>query len=147
KQTYSAAFTKLILRIKKLESKVKTRKARKRARVVLSEDEEDESSKQGRIDEDSNTYFHQDDVVHDNAAERQPEDSTAGIEISTAPINDNTANESLSTVAKETIKYKGKAIMTEPELEKKSKKLLEQDRLGLEEVIRLQEQVDEEEKA
>ncbi|GKF39517.1 hypothetical protein Tco_0119578, partial [Tanacetum coccineum] len=31
-QTYSSTFTKLILRIKKLESKVKTRKARKRAR-------------------------------------------------------------------------------------------------------------------
>ncbi|GJU70280.1 hypothetical protein Tco_1256539 [Tanacetum coccineum] len=45
KQTYSAAFTKLILRIKKLESKVKTGKARKRARVVLLEDEEDDSSK------------------------------------------------------------------------------------------------------
>ncbi|GJW43158.1 hypothetical protein Tco_0071957 [Tanacetum coccineum] len=54
KQTFSAAFTKLILRIKKLESKVKTGKARKRARVVLSEDEEDDSSKQGRIDEDPN---------------------------------------------------------------------------------------------
>ncbi|GKB29264.1 zinc finger, CCHC-type containing protein [Tanacetum coccineum] len=60
KQTYSSAFTKLILRIKKLESKVKTRKAKKRARVVLSEDEEDDSSKQGRIDKDPNTYFHQD---------------------------------------------------------------------------------------
>ncbi|GJR20408.1 hypothetical protein Tco_0968935 [Tanacetum coccineum] len=57
KQTYSSAFTKLILRIKRLESKVKTEKARKRARVVLSEDEEDDSSKQGRIDEDPNTYF------------------------------------------------------------------------------------------
>ncbi|GJX23172.1 hypothetical protein Tco_0227617 [Tanacetum coccineum] len=152
KQTYSAAFTKLILRIKKLESKVKTGKARKRARVVLSEDEEDDSSKQGRIDEDPNTYFHQDDevdddVVHDTAEERQPEDSTAGIEISTAPINDNTASESLSTAGKETRKYKGKAIMTEPEPEKKSKKLLEQERLGLEEAIRLQEQVDEEERA
>ncbi|GKC14720.1 hypothetical protein Tco_1011502 [Tanacetum coccineum] len=137
-QNYSAAFTKLILRIKKLESKVKTGKARKRARVVLSEDEEDDSSKQGRIDEDPNTYFHQDDevdddVVHDTAEERQPEDSTAGIEISTA--------------GKETRKYKGKAIMTEPEPEKKSKKLLEQERLGLEEAIRLQEQVDEEERA
>ncbi|GJY65373.1 hypothetical protein Tco_0467611 [Tanacetum coccineum] len=119
KQTYSAAFTKLILRIKKLESKVKTGKARKRARVVLSEDEEDDSSKQGRIDEDPNTYFHQDDevdddVVHDTAEERQPEDSTAGIKISTAPINDNTVSESLSTA---------------------------------EEAIRLQEQVDEEERA
>ncbi|GKF71486.1 hypothetical protein Tco_0207600 [Tanacetum coccineum] len=66
KQTYSVAFTKLILKIKKLESKVKTRKERKRARVVLSEDEEDDSSKQGMIDEDPNTYFAQDDeVVHD----------------------------------------------------------------------------------
>ncbi|GKF99357.1 hypothetical protein Tco_0298140 [Tanacetum coccineum] len=54
KQTYSSAFTKLILKIKKLKSKVKTGKARKRARVVLSEDEEDDSSKQGRIDEDPN---------------------------------------------------------------------------------------------
>ncbi|GKA16236.1 hypothetical protein Tco_0695983 [Tanacetum coccineum] len=65
KQTYSSAFTKLILRIKKLESQVKTGKARKRARVVLSEDEEDDCSKQGRIDKDP-TYFAQaDEVVHD----------------------------------------------------------------------------------
>ncbi|GKF77492.1 hypothetical protein Tco_0229962, partial [Tanacetum coccineum] len=51
KQTYSSAFTKLILRIKKLKYQVKTGKARKRARVVLSEDHEDvedDSSKQGR---------------------------------------------------------------------------------------------------
>ncbi|GKD15865.1 hypothetical protein Tco_1205023 [Tanacetum coccineum] len=48
KQTYSSAFTQLILRIKKLEFKVKTGKARQRARVVFSEDEEDDSSKQGR---------------------------------------------------------------------------------------------------
>ncbi|GJY01021.1 putative reverse transcriptase domain-containing protein [Tanacetum coccineum] len=158
KQTYSAAFTKLILRIKKLESKVKIRKARKRARVVLSEDEEDDSSKQGRIDEDSNTYFAQDDeVVHDQdtADERQPEDSTTGITVSTAPINISTARETHSTAgrvvygrrSKEARKDKGKAIMTEPEPEKKSKKLLEQERLGLEEAIRLQKQVDEEEKA
>ncbi|GJU69821.1 hypothetical protein Tco_1256080 [Tanacetum coccineum] len=106
KQTYSSAFTKLILRIKKLESKVKTGKARKRARVVLSEDEEDDSSKQGRINEDPNTYFAQDDeVVHDQ----------------------DTAAENLLVLL--------------------SKKLLEQERQGLEEAIRLQKQVDEEEKA
>ncbi|GJT99102.1 putative ribonuclease H-like domain-containing protein [Tanacetum coccineum] len=156
KQTYSSAFTKLILRIKKLESKVKTGKARKRARVVLSEDEEDDSSKQGRIDEDPNTYFAQDDeVVHDQdtAAERQLEDSTAGITVSTAPINISTARESHSTAgrvvygrrSKEARKDKGKEIMTEPEPVKKSKKLLEQERLGLEEAIRLQEKIDEEE--
>ncbi|GKF56922.1 hypothetical protein Tco_0170459 [Tanacetum coccineum] len=48
KLTYSAAFTKLILRVKKLEAKVKAETARKRARVVLSEDVDDDSSKQGR---------------------------------------------------------------------------------------------------
>ncbi|GJR67230.1 integrase, catalytic region, zinc finger, CCHC-type containing protein [Tanacetum coccineum] len=154
KQTYSSAFTKLILMIKKLESKVKTGKAR----VVLSEDEEYDSSKQGRINEDPNTYFAQDDeVVHDQdtAAERQLEDSTAGITDSTAPINISTARESPSTAgrvvygrrSKEARKDKGKEIMTEPEPMKKSKKLLEQERQGLKEAIRLQKQVDEEEKA
>ncbi|GKA90651.1 hypothetical protein Tco_0812521, partial [Tanacetum coccineum] len=41
KITYSAAVTKLILRVKKLESKLKAGTARKRARVVLSKDDED----------------------------------------------------------------------------------------------------------
>ncbi|GJS70401.1 hypothetical protein Tco_0703242 [Tanacetum coccineum] len=109
------------------EKSNKTGKARKRARVVISEDEEDDSSKQGRIDEDPNIYFAQDDeVVHDQdtAEARQPKDSTAGITVSTAPI-------SFSTV----------------EPVKKSKKLLEQERQGLEEAIRLQQEVDEEERA
>ncbi|GKA40747.1 hypothetical protein Tco_0733340 [Tanacetum coccineum] len=105
-------------------------------------------------------YFHQDDevvddVVHDTAEERQPEDSIVGITVSTAPINISTARETHSTAgrvvygrrSKEARKDKGKEIMTEPELVKKSKKLLEQERLGLEEAIRLQKQVDKEEKA
>ncbi|GJZ19046.1 hypothetical protein Tco_0555636 [Tanacetum coccineum] len=50
KKTYSFAYTKLILRVKKLESQIKVGKARRQARVVLSDDEvfEDDSSKQGR---------------------------------------------------------------------------------------------------
>ncbi|GJQ97704.1 putative ribonuclease H-like domain-containing protein [Tanacetum coccineum] len=133
KQTYSSAFTKLILRIKKLES-------------------------EGMIDEDPNTYYAQDDEVvydQDTAAERQLEDSTAGIIVKTAPINISSARESFSTAGRvvygrrseESRKDKGKAIMTEPEPVKKSKKLLEQERQGLEEAIRLQQEVDEEEKA
>ncbi|GKC62119.1 hypothetical protein Tco_1089717, partial [Tanacetum coccineum] len=50
KLTYSVAVTKLILRVKKLEAKVKAGTARKKDRVVLSEDDkdvEDDSSKQG----------------------------------------------------------------------------------------------------
>ncbi|GJV26452.1 hypothetical protein Tco_1379147 [Tanacetum coccineum] len=139
KQTYSAAFTKLILRIKKLESKVKTRK--------ISD-----------IDEDLNTYFAQDDEVdhdQDTAKEGQPKDSIVGIIVSTTSINISTVRETRSTTgrvvygrrSKEARKDKGKVVMTKPEPEKKSKKLLEQERLGLEESIRLQEQVDEEERA
>ncbi|GJV96934.1 hypothetical protein Tco_1548511 [Tanacetum coccineum] len=51
KKTYSSALTKLILRVKKLEARVKIGKSRKRAKVVLSEDDadvQDDSSKQGR---------------------------------------------------------------------------------------------------
>ncbi|GKG01575.1 hypothetical protein Tco_0306280, partial [Tanacetum coccineum] len=50
KETYSSAYTKLILRVKKLESQIKIGKARRQSRVVLSDDKafEDDSSKQGR---------------------------------------------------------------------------------------------------
>ncbi|GKA18807.1 hypothetical protein Tco_0698722 [Tanacetum coccineum] len=115
KQTYNSAFTKLILKIKKLEFKVKTGKARQRARVVLSEDEE------GYDEVDV-------DVVHDQDTTevRQPEDSTAGITVSTAPISFSTARESYSTAGRVYGRRK---------------------RQGLEEAIRLQQEVDEEEKA
>ncbi|GKG00204.1 hypothetical protein Tco_0301894, partial [Tanacetum coccineum] len=51
KQTYSSAFTKLILRVKKLEDQVKIGKARRRGKIVLLDDEDiaDDSSKQGWI--------------------------------------------------------------------------------------------------
>nr|GFB31405.1 hypothetical protein [Tanacetum cinerariifolium] len=50
KLTYGAAYTKIILKVKKLEHKVKTRQHRRRAQVVISDDEEDleDHSKQGR---------------------------------------------------------------------------------------------------
>ncbi|GKC20830.1 hypothetical protein Tco_1022980 [Tanacetum coccineum] len=50
KKVYSSALTKLILRVKKLEKTVETNKARRRARIVISEDKdaEEDSSKQGR---------------------------------------------------------------------------------------------------
>ncbi|GJX33986.1 putative ribonuclease H-like domain-containing protein [Tanacetum coccineum] len=41
KLTYGAAYTKHIMRVKKLEYKVKTSQSRRRARVVLSDNEED----------------------------------------------------------------------------------------------------------
>ncbi|GJR59810.1 retrotransposon protein, putative, ty3-gypsy subclass [Tanacetum coccineum] len=58
KLTYGAAYTKLIMKVKKLEHKVKSSKARRRVRLVISDDEDNQEdpSKQGRkiaqIDED-----------------------------------------------------------------------------------------------
>ncbi|GJY70346.1 ribonuclease H-like domain-containing protein [Tanacetum coccineum] len=54
KQTYGAALTKLIKKVKKLEQTVKTSQARRRAKIVVSDDEENSEvpSKQGRMIED-----------------------------------------------------------------------------------------------
>ncbi|GJV10016.1 hypothetical protein Tco_1351557 [Tanacetum coccineum] len=149
KLTYSAAVTKLILRVKKLEAQVKTRKSRKRARVVLSEDDadvEDDSSKQGRKLSD--------------AEKGNSEVSTAGATKGTASevLVISTAKENISTAGRtvtyrrrseeeRTRKDKGKAIMTESEPKKKSKKEIEQERLSFAEAIRLQEQMNEEQRA
>ncbi|GKF32231.1 hypothetical protein Tco_0102029, partial [Tanacetum coccineum] len=50
KKIYNTVVTKLILKVKKLEKTIKSSQARKRARVVISDDEEDldDPSKQGR---------------------------------------------------------------------------------------------------
>ncbi|GJT24142.1 hypothetical protein Tco_0894079 [Tanacetum coccineum] len=49
-KTYSTALTKLVLKVKKLEKQVRSGKARRRARIVLSKDEDavEDPSKQGR---------------------------------------------------------------------------------------------------
>ncbi|GJS01449.1 hypothetical protein Tco_0317957 [Tanacetum coccineum] len=41
KQVYGAAYTKLIMKVKKLEKTVKSSQAKRRARVVISDDEDD----------------------------------------------------------------------------------------------------------
>ncbi|GJU17432.1 hypothetical protein Tco_1145398 [Tanacetum coccineum] len=84
KKTYNIAMTELILRVKKLENKLKSSKARRRARIVLSEDEDvaEDSSKQGRkisdIDEDPNislvhdegmTWFQEDEQVQEKQSD------------------------------------------------------------------------------
>ncbi|GJX87380.1 hypothetical protein Tco_0339394 [Tanacetum coccineum] len=54
KQTYSAALTKLIKKVKKLEQTIKISQARRRAKIVVSNDDEssEDPSKQGRMIED-----------------------------------------------------------------------------------------------
>ncbi|GJX58951.1 putative ribonuclease H-like domain-containing protein [Tanacetum coccineum] len=76
KQVYGAAYTKLIMKVKKLKKIVKIIQARRRAKIVVSDDEEDleDSSKQGRmieeIDQDAVVTL----VTPTHSHEDQPED-------------------------------------------------------------------------
>ncbi|GJX71994.1 hypothetical protein Tco_0309165 [Tanacetum coccineum] len=182
KKTYSSAYTKLILRVKKLEAQLKVGKARRHSRFVLSDTEvgEDDSSKQGR--KFSNEGVQDDEGVHEKAStdteifvqEVTPteviqegsekvsdEVSTAGLkkgpvseEVSTVSIADATLSTAGGTVTysrrsaeKRSRKDKGKAILIEEEPKKKSKKDLEQEQLSYAEAIRLEEQMNEEQRA
>ncbi|GKF27201.1 hypothetical protein Tco_0083095, partial [Tanacetum coccineum] len=81
--TYGAAYTKLIMKVKKLEHKVKSSKARRRVRLVVSEDEDElgDPSKQGmkisQIDEDEGITLVQ---MKDYTTE--PDISTANVPVS-----------------------------------------------------------------
>ncbi|GKC12104.1 hypothetical protein Tco_1008886 [Tanacetum coccineum] len=178
KKTYSSSYTKLILRVKKLEARVKIGKARRQARVVLSDDEdlEDDSSKQGRklldaegqekasteselfIQEVTPTEIIQ---TQEGSEKVSDEVSTAGVKqgtaseevpiVSTAEVNLSTAGGTVTytrrSAEKRSRQDKGKAIMIESEPKKKSKKELEQERLSYAEAIRLEEQMNEEQRA
>ncbi|GKG13272.1 hypothetical protein Tco_0350232, partial [Tanacetum coccineum] len=128
----------------------KSSKARRRVRLVVSENEDEleDPSKLGRmishIDEDEGISLVQMSAQtqgrheHDFKFIAPKEDYTAEPDISTANVR-------VSTVAKR--KDKGKAIMKEAEpVQKKTKLELEQERLGYEEALRLKEQLDEEER-
>ncbi|GJR78011.1 hypothetical protein Tco_0090376 [Tanacetum coccineum] len=177
-KSYSSAYTKLILRVKKLESQIKIGKERRKPRVVLSDDEviEDDSSKQGRklsdaeIQEKASTeieLFIQEvtpiEVIQDQGSSKK-----GSAEVSTARAIKDTASEEVLIVsttevnistAGETVTYsrrseeqrkrkdKGKAIMIESKPKKKSKKELKQERLSFAEAIKLEEQMNEEQRA
>ncbi|GKE31887.1 hypothetical protein Tco_1451209 [Tanacetum coccineum] len=158
KNTYSSAYTKLILRVKKLESQIKTGKARRQARVVLSDDEviEDDSSKQGRklydvkVQEKSSTeteLFIQE-VTPTEVIQEQEGSEKGSDEVSTAGAKKGTASEEVLIVSTAEVKTRqGKGILIESEPKKKSKKELEQERLSFAEAIRLEEQMNEEQRA
>ncbi|GKE14020.1 hypothetical protein Tco_1421597 [Tanacetum coccineum] len=116
--------------VKKLEKSVKTKQARRKARIIVSDKEEDleDPSKQGRkiaeINQDPNISL----VQHDEK-----------------PVS--TADASVSTTGASSAKDNGKAIIEEAEtIPTKTKLQLEQERLGYEEALRLQDGIDEEER-
>ncbi|GJW40327.1 hypothetical protein Tco_0066172 [Tanacetum coccineum] len=159
KKDYSSALTKLILRVKKLKKKVKTNKARRRSRIVISEDEdaEEDSSKQGRkiseIDKDPTISLVQpeQDMEYDFDVSTAEGFTTASVPVTTTSATPevSTAVENLVYIRRSAEKRKdnGIAIMKEDEfVQKKTKKQLEKERLGHEEAVRFQEQINEEER-
>ncbi|GJW61310.1 hypothetical protein Tco_0110645 [Tanacetum coccineum] len=131
KQTYSTALTKLIKKVKKLEQTIKLAQARRRFRIVVSDDEEglEDPSKQGRkiteIDQDPSISL----VV------LQEEEPTELVEDQGSREK---GEKEVSTIGAE-----HSTVIPKPE--KKTKKQLEQERLRHEEAVRLQEQLNEEE--
>nr|GEV42469.1 hypothetical protein [Tanacetum cinerariifolium] len=173
KQIYGAAYTKLIKKVKKLEKTVKSSQARRRARIVVSDDEDDleDSSKQVRkiatIDQDPAISLVQHDAQTQGRYGQYMENdtsvfdtTTAGAEISTASPEVKTAGVSVDDTAAETLVYirrsepkvkdKGKGIMKESESPmiktERTKRQQERERLGLEAAVKLQKELDEEER-
>ncbi|GKA26452.1 hypothetical protein Tco_0712561 [Tanacetum coccineum] len=160
KKTYGDAFTKLIKKVKTLEKTVKSNQARRKVRIVVSNDEEDleDPSKQGRkiaeIDQDPDISLvqydaevqgrHEHDMESDFEFTAAKEVYTAKKGVSTAePVSTDSA--SVSTASASSAKDKGKAIMEEAAtIQTKTKLQLEQERIGCEEALRLQAENDKE---
>ncbi|GKE78574.1 hypothetical protein Tco_1544694 [Tanacetum coccineum] len=131
KKTYSTALTKLVLGVKKLEYKLNSGKARRKAKIILSDDEEiaEDSSKQGRkisqidetevlVQEETPTKIIEE---HRSGEKGEMEISIANIQVSTAsPPMVSTAVPHVYT--RRSAKDKGKAIMEEPATLKKVNK-------------------------
>nr|GEX76215.1 hypothetical protein [Tanacetum cinerariifolium] len=143
KKVYSTAFTKLIMKVKKLEKTVKSTKARRRAKIVVTGDEDaaEDTSKQGRkmdaVDQDLDISLVQHDAEVQGRHEQEIEFETK--DISTA--------KTLVYIRRSASKDKGKGIMTESEPKQTTTKLQQrQERVSYEAAVRLQEQLDKEER-
>nr|GEU61304.1 putative ribonuclease H-like domain-containing protein [Tanacetum cinerariifolium] len=165
KKVYGAAYTKLIMKVKMLKKTVKTSQARKKAKIIVSDDEEDleDPSKQGKkideIDQDPNILLIQLDAEIQGSIAKPVSTvvavvTTTSIDVSPASptrrvstADDITMAKTLVYIRTSAAKDKGKSIMTESEpVQTKTKLQQEQKRLGYEVVVRLQEELDEEER-
>nr|GEX53203.1 hypothetical protein [Tanacetum cinerariifolium] len=128
--------TKLSQKVDSLEKTIKSSQVRRRAKIVVFDDEElKDPSKQGRNVAKVHTY-----------AKRRKEISTASGGISTAEELVSTAGASMP-VSTAGMVDKGKAIMQEFKHEQTTIKLQQrQERAGYEAAVRLQEQLDEDER-
>ncbi|GJW02940.1 hypothetical protein Tco_1561796 [Tanacetum coccineum] len=133
KLTYGAAYTKLILGVKKLEHKIDQNPF-----ISLVQDEgtswiQEDAKTQGRTSADTEILLEQEDPT----------------ELVEDPVVVKRVKKKLVLLRRsaEKRKDKGKAIMKDDEsVQKKTKKQLEQEKLGHKEAIRLQEQINKEER-
>ncbi|GJW38667.1 putative ribonuclease H-like domain-containing protein [Tanacetum coccineum] len=192
KKLYGVAYTRLIKKVKTLEKTVKSSQARRREKVVVSDNEDDlkDPSKQGRkideIDQDpgillvqydaaiQGRYGHDMDFDFDFDTTKEVSTakkdvsiaepvSTVGAAVTTASVVVNTASltrrvstadditmaETLVYIRKSAAKDKGKGKMAESETvqtKTKTKLQQEQERLGFEAAVRLQDELEEEER-
>ncbi|GKB83436.1 hypothetical protein Tco_0950331, partial [Tanacetum coccineum] len=159
KLTYDAAYTKLIKKLKKLENKVKSNQARRRAKIIVFDDEDDleDPSKQGR----KIAKIDQDPAISLDVSTAKPV-STAVAAVTTASVavvsianptrrvstaDDITMAETLVYIRKSASKNKGKSKIDESKtVHTKTKLQQEQERLGYEAAVRLQTKLEEEER-
>ncbi|GJR07659.1 putative ribonuclease H-like domain-containing protein [Tanacetum coccineum] len=166
KLPYGATYTKLIKKVKKLENKVKSNQARRRARIIVSDDEDDleDPSKQERkiaeIDQDPAISLvqhdaeiqgrHEHDMEFDFVLDAAKDVSTTEKDVITAkPVSTAGAAVTTASVFVSTAKDKGKAKMDESEsktAQTKTKLQQEQERLSYEAVVRLQAKLEEEDR-
>ncbi|GJT59102.1 putative ribonuclease H-like domain-containing protein [Tanacetum coccineum] len=130
KQTYSSAYTKLILRVKKLEAQIKVGKARRHSRFVLS-DAEDDSSKQGR--KFSKEGFKDDEGGHEKAS---TETELFIQEITPTEV-----------IHEQEGSGKSSDQINKKPRKKSPRRSIEQERLSFAEAIRIEEQMHEEQRA
>ncbi|GJV17118.1 hypothetical protein Tco_1362441 [Tanacetum coccineum] len=166
------AQTRLIKKVKKLEKIVKSSQARRRAKIVVFDDEDDleDPSKQGRkiaandqdpgislvqqYSEIQGRYEH--DMEFDFYFDAAKEVSTAEKDVSTVSLTRNTRvptadditmAETMVHIRKSAVKDKGKGKMDESKtIQTKTKLQQEQERLGFEAAVRLQAELEEEER-
>nr|GEV51073.1 hypothetical protein [Tanacetum cinerariifolium] len=161
-QELMVLYTTLSKKVEKLEKTVKSSQAKRRARFMVSNNEDDlkDPSKQGRkitkIDLDPSISLVQHDAKIQGSHEHDMEfDVDVTKEVSTTepnvstvePVSTACASVTTASVAISTAKDKGKGIMDEFKTEHTKTKLQqEQERLGFEAAVRLQEQLNEEER-
>ncbi|GJU06735.1 hypothetical protein Tco_1123165 [Tanacetum coccineum] len=152
KQTYSSAFTKLILRGRKISN------IDKDPNTYLAQDDgvewfQDDAEVQDKASNETKPVIQEvtpTEVIHDQGSSEKGQSEVillVKLEVLLEELFIVGGGEETRRSSKETRKDKGKAIMTEPEPKKKSKKELEQERMSIAKAIRLQEQIDEEQRA